>query len=180
MSHASRSREPSSVLIFLDLSAAFDRLQNSLVYSHESWKSWHSMAIVCFVPGGLTPLLLLHADSPLLSHMAMFWVSFCSSSVPLYPSYLPHIAKLTHLCRFHLYDIRRIQTFLSAETTQVVVQYLVNLRPDHCISLMACLSRHTIPLLQLIQNATACLVFNSPHIIWWLCSLYWLLVAACI
>ncbi|KAK3510907.1 hypothetical protein QTP70_024361, partial [Hemibagrus guttatus] len=51
--HAARSAKLSSVLILLDLSAAFDteNPQDSLVHPQESWNLWNSMGMVCFLSG---------------------------------------------------------------------------------------------------------------------------------
>ncbi|KAK3523848.1 hypothetical protein QTP70_010458 [Hemibagrus guttatus] len=45
----------SSVLILLNLLAAFDTVNHpeSLVHPQESWNSWSSMGMVCFLPGRL-------------------------------------------------------------------------------------------------------------------------------
>lgn len=107
--------------------------------------------------------------SDMVSHKAMFWVFFCSSSIPLYLFSLLHIALLTQLCRFLLYNIMKIPPFLFTETAGALVQYLVILRWDYCIPL---LSLHTIHLLQLIQNAAACLVFNYFQVLTHLVAMF--------
>ncbi|KAK3568495.1 hypothetical protein QTP86_008640 [Hemibagrus guttatus] len=94
-----------------------------------------------------------------------------------------HVANVTRSYRFLLYNIRRIQPFLSTQATQVLVQSLVISRLDYCNSLLAGLPLNTIHPLQMIQNAAARLVFNLPwfsHTTPLLRSLHWLLVAACI
>ncbi|KAL7881425.1 hypothetical protein AOLI_G00082730 [Acnodon oligacanthus] len=92
-----------------------------------------------------------------------------------------HIANLTRSCRYLLYNIWRMQPFLTPEAAQVLVQSLVISRLDYCNLLLAGLPKQAIKPLQLIQNAATQLVFNLPkfsHITPLLCSLHWLPVAA--
>ncbi|KAI4896979.1 hypothetical protein NFI96_002572 [Prochilodus magdalenae] len=96
-------------------------------------------------------------------------------------SFSAHIAKLTRSCRFLLYSIRRIRSFLSQEATQLLVQSLVISRLDYCNSLLAGLPLRAIRPLQLIQNAAVRLIFNLPkftHVTPLLRSLHWLPVIA--
>ncbi|XP_053085743.1 uncharacterized protein LOC128317534 [Pangasianodon hypophthalmus] len=68
-----------------------------------------------------------------------------------------------------------------AQATQVLVQFLIISRLDYCNALLAGLPLCTICPPQLIQNATARLVFNLPkvsHTTPLLRSLHWLPVAA--
>ncbi|KAK3507265.1 hypothetical protein QTP70_013448 [Hemibagrus guttatus] len=96
-------------------------------------------------------------------------------------SFSSHVTNVTRSCRFLLYNIRRIQPFLSTQATQVLVQSLVISRLDYCNSLLAGLPLNAIRPLQMIQNAAARLVFNLPkfsHTTPLLRSLHWLPVAA--
>ncbi|KAI5090329.1 hypothetical protein C0J45_19190, partial [Silurus meridionalis] len=98
-------------------------------------------------------------------------------------SFFSHFAYVARSCRFLLYNIRRIQSFLSTHAAQVLVQSLVISRLDYCNSLLAGLPLNGFHLLQIIQNAAALLVFNLPkfsNTTPLLCSLHWLPVAACI
>ncbi|KAK3508056.1 hypothetical protein QTP70_011852 [Hemibagrus guttatus] len=98
-------------------------------------------------------------------------------------SFSSHVTNVTRSCRFLLYNSRRIRPFLSTQATQVLVQSLVISRLDYCNSLLAGLPLNAIRPLPMIQNAAARLVFNLPkffHTTPLLCSLHWLLVAACI
>ncbi|KAF7711724.1 hypothetical protein C0J45_0695, partial [Silurus meridionalis] len=98
-------------------------------------------------------------------------------------SFLPHVADVACSCRFLLYNIRKIQPFLSTQAAQVLVQSLVISRLDYCNSLLAGLPLNAIRPLQMIQSAAACLAFNQPkfsHTTPLLRSLHCLPVAACI
>ena len=73
-----------------------------------------------------------------------------------------NITAVTRTCRFFLYNIRRIRPFLTTYSTQLLVQEMVLSRLDYCNSLLAGLPASAIRPLQLIQNATARLIFNAP------------------
>ncbi len=77
-------------------------------------------------------------------------------------SFTDHIATTARSCRFALYNIRKIRTFLSEQAAQLLVQALVLSRLDYCNALLAGLPACTIKPLQLIQNAAARVVFNEP------------------
>ncbi len=92
-----------------------------------------------------------------------------------------HIAKTARSCRFTLHNIRKIRPFLTEHAAQLLVQALVISRLDYCNALLAGLPSNTIKPLQIIQNATAWLVFNEPkraHVTPLFISLHWLPVAA--
>ena len=79
---------------------------------------------------------------------------------------------------YFLYNIRRIRSFLTTYSTQ-----LVRSRLDYCNSLLAGLPASAIRLLQLIRNSAARLIFNVPrytHTTPLLTDLRWLPVIACI
>ena len=88
---------------------------------------------------------------------------------------------MTRTCKFFLYNIRRIRPFLTTYSTQLLVQAMVLSRLDYCNSLLAGLLASAIRLLQLIQNAAACLIFNIlryTHTTPLLTDLHWLPVMA--
>ncbi|KAJ8334024.1 hypothetical protein SKAU_G00413430 [Synaphobranchus kaupii] len=92
-----------------------------------------------------------------------------------------HIRATARSCRFLLYNIRRIQPYLTTYSTQLLVQTIVTSCLDYCNSPLASLPACAILPLQLIQNAAARLVFNLPefsHVNPLLRSLHWLPVAA--
>ncbi len=92
-----------------------------------------------------------------------------------------HIAKTARSGRFALYNIRKIRPFLSEHATQLLVQALVLSRLDYCNALLAGLPANSIKPLQLIQNATARLIFNEPkrtHVTPLFINLHWLPIAA--
>ena len=93
----------------------------------------------------------------------------------------PNITAVARSCRFALYNIRRIRTFLTKDATQLLVQALVISRLDYCNSLLAGLPASATKPLQRIQNAAARLVFNLhkfSHVTPLLRDLHWLPVAA--
>ncbi len=86
-------------------------------------------------------------------------------------------------CRFALYNIWKIRSFLTGHATELLVQAFVLSRLDYCTALLADLPACTIPAcmpLQLIQHVALRVVFNelnrvhATHLI----TLHWLLVAA--
>ncbi len=92
-----------------------------------------------------------------------------------------HITKTARSCRFALYDIKKIRPFLLEHATQLLVQVLVLSRLDYCNALLAGLPASSIKPLQLIQNASARLIFNEPkrtHVTPLFINLHWLPIAA--
>ncbi len=92
-----------------------------------------------------------------------------------------HIAKTAWSCRFALHNIRKIRPFLTQHAAQLLVQVFVISRLDYCNALLAGLPSCTIKPLQMIQNATARLVFSEPkraHVTPLFISLHWVPVAA--
>ncbi len=92
-----------------------------------------------------------------------------------------HITKTAQSCRFALYNIKKIRPFLSEHATQLLVQVLVLSRLDYCNAFLAGLPASSIKPLQLIQNATARLIFNEPkrmHVTPLFINLHWLPIAA--
>jgi hypothetical protein len=78
-------------------------------------------------------------------------------------------------------SVLRVQTYLTQEAAQVLIQALVISSLDYCISLLAGLPACAIKLLQLLQNTSACLIFNLPkfsHVTLLLRTLHWLPVEA--
>ncbi|KAK1794955.1 hypothetical protein P4O66_010151, partial [Electrophorus voltai] len=70
-------------------------------------------------------------------------------------SFSTHASNLTQSCRFILYNIQRIQPFLSQETAQALVQSLVMSKLDYCNLLLAALPPRAIRSLQCVHNAAA-------------------------
>jgi hypothetical protein len=63
-----------------------------------------------------------------------------------------NIKAVTRSCRFMLYNMHRVQPYLTQEAPQVLIQALVISRLDYFNLLLA----------GLFQNATARLLFNLP------------------
>ncbi len=96
-------------------------------------------------------------------------------------NFTDHITNTAQLCRFALYNIKKIRPFLSEHATQLLVQALVLSRLDYCNALLAGLPASSIKPLQLIQNAAARLIFNEPkrtHVTPLFINLHWLPIAA--
>ncbi|XP_051747779.1 uncharacterized protein LOC127511161 [Ctenopharyngodon idella] len=196
-----RATSQSSVLILLDLSAAFDIVNHQILLStlrskgisgtalqwFESYLSDHHLQLNL----AKTELLVVGAN-PTLHHD----LSIQLGSSTITPSrtarnlgvvmddclsFTDHITTTARSCRFALYNIRKIRPFLSEHSTQILVQALVLSRLDYCNALLAGLPACTVKPLQLIQNAAVRLVFNEPkraHVTPLFISLHWLPIAA--
>ena len=208
-----RASSLSSVLILLDLSAAFDTVNHQLLTSSLAELDISGTALSCphcyaddtqrflsFTPSATqinkkisacladisswmaryhqklnldkTELLYIpHRTSPLpeLSvHVDGTTVTASRSARNLgvvlddQLEFKEQVVTTTRSCRFLLYNIRRIQSYLTTYSTQLLVEAMVISRLDYCNSLLASLPACVIQLLQLIQNAVAHLVFNLP------------------
>ncbi len=92
-----------------------------------------------------------------------------------------HITKTARSCRFALYNIKKIRSFLSEHATQLLVQALVLSRLEYCNALLAGLPANSIKPLQLTLNAAERLIFNEPkrtHVTPLFINLHWLPIAA--
>ncbi|KAK3530038.1 hypothetical protein QTP86_009959 [Hemibagrus guttatus] len=148
-----------------------------------SWMTAHQLKLnpskteLLFIPGDPSPAqdLVISLNNSMISPSATARNLGVTMDNQL--SFSSHVTNVTRSCRFLLYNIRRIRPFLSTQTTQVLVQSLVISRLDYCNSLLAGLPLNAICPLQMIQNAAAQLVFNSPkfsHTTPLLRSLHWL------
>ncbi len=92
-----------------------------------------------------------------------------------------HIAKTARSCRFALHNIRKIRPFLTQHAAQLLLQALVISRLDYCNAPLAGLPSCTIKSLQMIQKASARLIFSEhkrAHVTPLYISLHWLSVVA--
>ncbi len=92
-----------------------------------------------------------------------------------------HVASIARSCRYALYNIRKIRTYLTQDATQLLVQAIVISRLDYCNALLTGLPACTVKPLQMIQNAAVRLVYNQPkraHVTPLLIQLHWLPLAA--
>ncbi|KAK3568489.1 hypothetical protein QTP86_008542 [Hemibagrus guttatus] len=154
-----------------------------------SWMTAHQLKLnpskteLLIIPGDPSPAqdLVISLNNSMISPSA----TACNLGVTMdnQLSFSSHVTNVTRLCRFLLYNIRRIRPFLSTQATQVFVQSLVISRLDYCNTPLAGLPLKAIRPLQMIQSAAAPLVFNLPkfsHTTTLLHSLHWLPVASCI
>ena len=79
-------------------------------------------------------------------------------------SCIPNITAGALSCRFALFNIRRIQSFLTKDATQLLVQALITSHLDYCNPLLARLPACMTKLLQRIWNAAVCIVFSLPKL----------------
>ncbi|KAL7846620.1 hypothetical protein SRHO_G00216000, partial [Serrasalmus rhombeus] len=180
---SARSAKLSSVLILLDLSAAFDIVNHTILldiltnlgitgYAWKWFKSYledHSYQVSSRMSTCLSDISKWMAAHHLKLNPSKTELIFIPATTGPHHvearslgvtldgqlSFSTHIANLTRSCRFLLYNIRRIRPFLTREATQVLVQSLVISRLDYCNSLLADLPMQTIKPLQLIQKAAA-------------------------
>jgi hypothetical protein len=92
-------------------------------------------------------------------------------------SFTNQISKLTSICHYHIRDLRRIRKTLDFKTAATIATALVHSRLDYCNSLYHSLPASQLHRLQLIQNALARAVSQTPlhtHITPVLHSLHWL------
>ncbi len=150
---SARAESKSSVLILLDLAAAFDTVNHPILLST------------------LSTELLIFRGTPSVQHQ--FTIQLGPSTI--IPSvsvrnlgvilddqltFKDHIAKTAYAGELH--NIRKIRPFLTEHATQLLVQALVISRRDYYNALLAGLPTCAIRPLQMIKNAAACLVFNEP------------------
>ena len=92
-------------------------------------------------------------------------------------SFNQHIRTLSKSCFYHIRDLRRIRSTLDYNTARTIATSLVHSKLDYCNSLYYNLPASQISQLQIIQNALARAVTNTPtfcHITPILKSLHWL------
>ena len=94
----------------------------------------------------------------------------------------PNITAMAQSCRFAFYNIHRIRSFLTKDEMHLLGQALVICHMDYCNPLLAGLPASATKLLQCIQDAAACRIYNltkfNPSLTTLLCDLHWLPVAA--
>ena len=72
-----------------------------------------------------------------------------------------HINKTCSIAFYHLYNLRRIQKYLSQEWVEILIHTLIYSRIDYCNSLYLGLSDYQIQKIQRVQNAAARLAYNA-------------------
>ncbi|KAJ8349835.1 hypothetical protein SKAU_G00249650 [Synaphobranchus kaupii] len=179
-----RASSLSSVLILLDLSAAFDTVKESIsacLTDISEWMATHHLKLnldkteLLFMPYKTSPL----HDLSITVDWTVVAASRSARNLGVVLDdrldFKEHIRATARSCRFLLYNIRRIRPYLTTYSTQLLVQTMVTSRLDYCNSLLASLPACAILPLQLIQNAAARLF---SHVTPLLRSLHCLPVAA--
>ncbi|KAL2086350.1 hypothetical protein ACEWY4_017409 [Coilia grayii] len=193
-----RAKGPSSVLILLDLSAAFHTVN-------------HKILLTILTSMGITGAVHFWFNSYLTGRsFKVSWQGKLSSNYTLttgvpqgsvlgpllfamYTISLGHVIR-THGLSYHCYadDTQMYLLFQPDDSTvsarissqhaaQLLVQAMVIARLDYCNALLAGLSACAIKPLQMVQNAAARLVFTQPkraHVTPLYIQLHWLPVAA--
>ena len=77
-------------------------------------------------------------------------------------SFSQQISKLSSSCHYHIRDLRRIRYSLDHKTAATIATYLVHSHLDYCNSLYYSLPISQLHRLQLIQNALAGAVSQTP------------------
>ena len=98
-------------------------------------------------------------------------------------SFDKHIDSVWSACCDHLYDLRRICTYLSADTAIMVANSMLCSSLDYCNSLLYGVSKLNIAKLQRVQNALYHVVFSldrMSHASPFLVKLHWLLIQYCV
>ncbi|XP_030273799.1 uncharacterized protein LOC115582159 [Sparus aurata] len=130
----------------------------------------------------LKNVTLLHPGERLPSHGPVGHCRGYHSSAYVNDEEPQHnITTVAQSCRFALYNLFRIRSFLSKDATQLLLQAPVIFHLDYCFSLLAGLPASATKPLQRIQNAAVCLVYNLPkffHVTHLFRDLNWLPVAA--
>ncbi|KAF4072136.1 hypothetical protein AMELA_G00270780 [Ameiurus melas] len=200
-----RATSRSSILILLELSAAFDNLGiagtvlrwpddpsvsaciSSCLSDISVWMKEHHLKLNL----GKSEILVIPAYPSINQNLTVQL-----TSLTLMPTrttrnlgvilddrltFTNHISATARSCRFILYNIKKIRPYLTKQATQILVQALVISKLDYCNSLLSGLPASSINPLQMIHNAAACLVFNhakTTHVTTLFISLHWLPVAA--
>ena len=160
-------------LTLLDLSAAFDTIDHSLLY--DCLHDWF----------GLDGTVLLWVISYLSNRKQKIKIGYSFSEAVILPFGVPrgnispsvevknlgvifdsdnsfdnHVAKICRACYYHLRDLQRIRKFLSDETAILLANAMVSSHLDYCNSLLYGVSKSNIAKLQRVQNALCRIIFR--------------------
>ena len=72
-----------------------------------------------------------------------------------------HVKKICVSCHYHLRNIAKIRSYLSKETSEILLHALISSKLDNCNSLLHGLPKHLLNRLKSIQNTAARIVTLS-------------------
>ena len=198
----SMNRQHVTLLVLLDLSAAFNTVDHSIMITRLQSKIGMSVCPLSWfrsylshrsqrvsVNGALSHKFDLHCGVPQGSCDQITVGDFNVKPVPFarnLRAWLDHkLTMSTHITQtcssasYHLHNIRQIRKYLSWDSTENLIHAFITGRVDYCNSLLYGLPERQLNKLQRVQNAAARVIFCSSkfcHITPLFVQLHWLRV----
>ena len=167
-----------TLLVLLDLSAAFDTVDHSILLKQLQ----EDFGISGTVPPLVFFLSFRRSQKVVIDGVCYkkFDLSFLGSWFDSKLNMSQHINKTCSSAFFHLYNIRRIRKFLTRQDVECLVHALISSKIDYCNGLLYGIPAIHITKLQRVQNNAARLVTGISrfsHITPVLDALHWLPVS---